>query len=309
MVACPFHGGGKERTPSCAIRRDAPVYFCHGCQSGGHIAYILRAFGISKTSATAAIDGLRLQAGAVYRKKSSREIFGNNPYRSRWVLDDFDTLGPYFGIPSELVRQGFTEKTLEFFEVGWDYRNLRITFPIRNIYGELIGVSGRATVPEQEQKYKIYRHELWSRPELGLPPDYDMGAAKKATMWNFHILHTSLLTDPSPQPLVVVEGFKACMWTWQCGYQRVSALIGSYLSELHAELLARLAQPVILFLDNNAAGHSGTEKAAALLHAYGVPFTVGNYPDEREQPDDLEPEEVTDALATSLSYIEWRTAS
>ncbi len=312
MICCPFHGGGNERTPSCSVRRDMPVWFCHGCQTGGHISRILSAFGISQKTAQVALDGLQLDSSMVRRNhnKSSRTVYGNNPYRCKFLLDDADTLSVYRYIkPVQLLKDGFTEETLDFFEVGWDASSLRITYPIRNIYGELIGISGRTIIKDLDPKYRIYGRELVERKELGLPDTYTMDGAKKVTLWNFHNVFASLVEEDKPQPLVLTEGFKACMWVRQSHYQTVSALIGSYLTDFHAELLARICAPVILFLDNNAAGKSGTEKAALILHRHGVPFTIARYPDEREQPDHLEPEELTDALTDALTYSDWRYAA
>jgi len=309
LVRCPFHGGGQERTPSCSIRRDAPVFFCHGCKAGGHIVKILRSAGISDTSAKVALDGLRVGSSPAQRASDNlRTVYGTDPYRGRYILDDADTLTPYRGItPKSLVDSGFTAETLDFFEVGVDAENLRITYPIRNIYGELVGISGRA-IGDAVPRYKIYKQELTrQRPELRVPEDYSIEDVKKATMWNFHTVYAALISSPAPEPLVITEGFKACMWTWQSGYKQAVALIGSYLSDRQAELLARLAAPVLLFLDNNEAGTVGTDKAAFILHRYGVPFRIARYPDEREQPDALEPEELNHALNHNLDYYTWRT--
>lgn len=313
MVRCPFHGSGQERTPSCSIRRDAPVFFCHGCKAGGHIVKILRAFGLSESSAKAALDNLSVGPAARSRleaRNNIRIVYGNDPYRGKYILDDADTLTPYrLSLPQQLISAGFAEETLNFFEVGWDPTTLRITYPIRNVYGELVGISGRATDESALQRYKIYKDELVRRTDLSVPKDYSIEDVKKSTLWNFHTVYASAISAKEPTPLVLTEGFKACMWTWQCGYKHVAALIGSYLSDRQTELLARLALPVVLFLDNNEAGIIGTERAAYLLHRYGIDFRIARYLDEREQPDALEPEELQDALNEPLDYFTWRTTA
>lgn len=306
LVRCPFHGGGAERTPSCSISRDAPVFFCHGCKESGHISKLLALANLSAETLRKVIDDLRIDSSTVRRKKTLRMIYGSNPYRGRYILDDVETLTPYRQTkPMPLLKDGYLESTLDHFEVGWDAGNLRITYPLRNVYGELFGISGR-TVINIDPRYKIYKTELTNRAELGLPNDYSADEAKKATMWNFHNFYAGLISAKEQPTVILTEGFKACMWTWQSGYKESAALIGSYFSELHAELLARLGVRVVLFLDNNEAGWVGTYKASLLLHKYGIPFTVANYPDEREQPDSLEVEELQEALTTTLSYLDWR---
>jgi DNA primase len=115
------------------------------------------------------------------------------------------------------------------------------------------------------------------------------------------------MKDKRKDPFIVTEGFKACMWTWQSGYQDTVALVGSYLTAEHAELIARAVEgPVILFLDNNEAGVKGTRHAGNLLQAKGVDARVARYPDAREQPDGLTPEEVLCAIECPLSFQEWK---
>lgn len=304
LVCCPFH---EERTPSCSIRRDSPVFFCHGCKAGGHVSKLFVAAGISPATARSAVEALNLQSQALSADDRRRRVYGNDPFRGEFILDDLDTLTPYtLQQPTDLIRDGFTELTLAHFEVGWDPVNLRITYPLRNIYGELIGISGRTTWAESETRYKIYKKELTSRKELRLPESYNIEGVKKAMFWNFHDFYPRLLHGDVGD-VILTEGFKACMWTRQTGYQRVAALVGSYLSELQAELLARLGCRVLLFLDNNAAGVLGTEKAAYQLHKHGVPFAVCRYPDEREQPDHLEEPEIEDAIEQAQSYFKWRS--
>lgn len=304
LVLCPFHS---EKTPSCSIRRDTPVFFCHGCKESGHVRKLLALGGVSDEAARTAIERLRLP-GRLSAAEQRRRVYGNDPYRGHFILDDVETLIPYaMTTPLDLIRDGFTEETLKRFEVGWDPMNLRITYPLRNIYGELVGISGRTTWAQDDVRYKIYKHELITRKELQLPPTYNIDSVKKAMLWNFHTFFPRLISENTTEAeVILVEGFKACMWVAQCGYQNVAALIGSYFSDEHAELLARIGCRVRLFLDNNKAGFTGTEKAALQLHKRGIPFTICRYPDNREQPDHLEVEEAQDAISEVETYIQWR---
>jgi DNA primase len=95
------------------------------------------------------------------------------------------------------------------------------------------------------------------------------------------------------------------MAVWQAGYQEVVALVGSYLTELQAELLARFTNNVIVFLDNNEAGIVGTRKAIKTLFKSGVEPRIARYPDEREQPDALIDLEIQEALQETLTAREW----
>jgi DNA primase len=306
LVRCPFHGGGNEKTPSMSVARDKPVFFCHACQESGHVSRLFRHFGVSKET----VDVFLANAGlnVPYQKEKAGKVAaklsdGVDPFRGQYLLDE-DILDFYRQAPTYLLKSGFEKKTLRHFEVGFDSTNLRITFPIRNVYGNLLGVSGRAIMDGQEPRYKIYKQELINRKDFRVPSTYTMDAAKEVAMWHGHLVFPYLLKRD--EPVVIVEGFKACMWVWQSGYQAVVALVGAYLSEFHAEIVATHTKKAILFLDNNKAGHKGAFFGARRLMEKGVVPQIITYPDDRQQPDELNPEEVRTQINEPRSFREWR---
>ena len=307
MIRCPFHGGGQENTPSCSVSIDKPVFFCHACQESGHISRILKSLGLGKDAVQAILKSTGLDSPSVQTARgrlAARLVTHGNVFRGRYILDE-DILDEFRQAPRDLLRKGFAKTTLRHFEVGYDLMNLRMTFPIRNVYGELVGISGRALVDGVEPRYKIYDRELKTRKDFHVPEDYTMEEVKDAVLWHAHVVRPFLykFTD---EALVITEGFKACMWTWQSGYQTTVALIGAYLSGLHAELISTVVQYVVLFLDNNDAGWRGTFHAGNTLAKHGIDVRVARYPDDRGQPDDLSSEEVRLSIKNSVPYILWR---
>lgn len=312
LIQCPFHGDGKENTPSCSVSLEKPVFHCHACQTSGHISRLFQSLGMDRASIDVVLRltgmDVRKQETAVYgRGKLAARIVngGYNPFRGKYILDE-DLLDAYRHAPKSLLRAGYKKRTLHHFEVGYDFQNLRITYPLRNMYGDLVGISGRAVYDGDEPRYKIYDQELRFREGFSVPEDYSMESVKDALLWHGHIVRPFLYKDDT-EALVVTEGFKACMWTWQSGYENTVALIGAYLSDLHAELITTVVKYVVLFLDNNEAGIRGTHFAGWKLSQRGVHVLIANYPDEREQPDDLTPDEVKLAIKTSKPFHTWRT--
>lgn len=308
VVQCPFHGGGNERTPSCSIRLDAPVFRCFACHTSGHVSLFLKQLGLGTDAIKTILKttGLDRPYTPKNHRLTARLTGGFNVFRGPFILHE-DLLDEYRHAPKMLIRQGFEKRTLRHFEVGYDHHNLRITFPLRNVYGELVGISGRAVLDYQEPRYKIYDREMKVRRGFEIPQEYSMAEVKDAVLWHAHVVRPFFYSRvPDDSPLVLTEGFKACMWTWQSGYESVVALIGSSLSELHAELIASAVQHVVLFLDNNEAGWRGTYKAGALLSTYGIDVRVAQYPDERQQPDDLDREETLLSINNPERYILWR---
>jgi len=261
-----------------------------------NIATILKSSGLDKPYEKTSRRG----------KVAARLTANMNVFRGPFVLDE-DVLDEYRHAPKMLLRAGYAKSTLRHFEVGYDPNNLRITFPIRNVYGDLVGISGRAMLEGQEPRYKIYDSEMKMREGFHIPKEYSMEEVKDSVLWHGHVVRPFFYTSEEQSEIfVITEGFKACMWVWQSGYKSSVATIGAYLTDMHAELIASSVQHVVLFLDNNEAGWRGTVRAGRILSSYGIDVRVAKYPDERQQPDDLTPEEVTFSISKPESYILWR---
>lgn len=308
LICCPFHGGGQEKTPSMSVSREKPLFYCHACQESGHVSRLFRHFGTSKET----IDSFLAAAGlnvafekSKVGKVAAKLVLGEDPFRGKFILEE-DVLDRYRLAPTDLLRKGFLKDTLRHFEVGFDKSQLRITFPIRNIYGDLVGVSGRAAIEGLEPRYKIYKKEFEDGTISGyrVPDDYSMDSVKETLLWHAHIIRPVLFRETGP--IYLGEGFKAVMWLWQAGCRNSAALIGNYLTEFHSEFIATYTQEAILFLDNNPAGKKGTYYAARRLEEKNVNVGIARYPDEREQPDSLTPEEIELAIEEKQTFSEWR---
>jgi len=304
MIRCPFHGGGAEKTPSCSVSRVKPVFFCHSCGTGGHISRLMREAGVPTDLAKNLAQTINYDYSEFGGRDRHAIFSGQNPYRGKFILDD-DLLDGWRLKAVSLEEAGFSEVTMRHFEVGFDNRTSRITFPLRNVYGELIGVSGRSTLEsETGPRYKIYSAK--DLAHLGVPPTYSTASIKGALLWHGHLVLPIAFNTRAP--IVVCEGFKAAMWVWQHGFHNVVALVGAHLTKLQAELFARTASEVILFLDNNTAGWKGTLAAGNLLIDKNL-VKVARYPDLRQQPDALHEADLHTAIKRSQHFITWRIAN
>lgn len=301
MVRCPFHGGGQERTPSCAVSRRKPVFFCHGCSQGGHVSKFLKGVEVPVDVARRVTERVKYDYTDEPSGSSNHSIFsGANPFRGKFILDD-EILDEWRLCPVGLKNAGFRERTLRHFEVGVDHAQQRVTYPLRNLYGELVGVSGRTLIKDVEPRYKIYSARDLAK--FGVSPEYATTSIKGAMLWHAHLVFPIVFRDASP--IIVVEGFKAAMWTWQAGFHNVVALIGSHLTKKQGEILARTGSEILLFLDNNEAGKHGTHAAAKVLVNKSI-VKVVEYPDLRKQPDELGVVDIHNAVGHAINYVMWK---
>ena len=275
---CPFHKEGKERSPSFYVYVGPPTHrkapgsaFCHTCNKGWSLPSLLRDLGAGYIQTSAILAELEQD----YRKPHPiRSLDFELPNLPEALLGAFDF------VPKSLLEAGFSEETLYDFEIGFDRRRKRVTFPIRNHLGELVGISGRTVVNEMP-RYKIYRKELQS-----IVTDYELKKGK--VLWNLHSFFHKSLSLGLNKPVIVAEGFKAAMWISQCGFKETVALLGVHLSKEQKFLLTSIANRVILFLDNDAAGQEGTDKIAKIL-SKEIEVGIARYPKKEEptSPDDL----------------------
>lgn len=315
LVRCPFHKGGQERKPSFSVNVDEGLYHCFTCHESGTMPMLLRSLGLSSDRIDAEIAPFKDQLLAARAlKKLKRESIGINsdPYRAQTVLSEAICDG-FEWCPTQLIDAGFDYRWLQYLQIGVDRRNQRITYPIRDIYGNLAGFSGGATRPDQEPKYKVYKGRRNDDAGNVIPSDYGEWFDDEYPgyeflnhdyLWNYDRVYPRLRHSKEVEPLIVVEGFKACIWMLQNGYRNTVAIMGSYLSEQQKQLLLRVEAQVILFLDNDEAGQKATHNIGSILLRATPTVWIANYEKQHEgcSPDDLDSHFLRQAIGTSTRY-------
>ncbi len=282
---CPFHKGGHETRPAFYLHAETGLAFCHACNQGWNLPQLLRDLKAPMRMVTMAT---RLLGEEKKKRRGRRRL----ERLSEIPPLPEELLGVFHHCPIALLDAGFTEETLKAHDVGYDVGNDRITFPLRDHLGRLIGVSGRG-----EFGYHFYG-EKDLRPLL---PDYRPALFKKSQfVWNLQKIYPLLFHSALVEPVVICEGFKAAMWCSQHSHLAV-AIMGSYLSNAQRRLLERLGVPLILFLDNDEAGGRGTHRAIEMLKG-SSDLRIAVYPDETSQPDDLTADEVTRAVTEAQPF-------
>jgi len=303
MAICPFHrkdDGTDEKTPSFAMSLSKGLYFCHSCESKGNLfTFLKKAAGLDSGTIEVAykslLDGVARNIPPPPNPLDPK-VISLNPL-PEGILGIFDQT------PDALLDKGFTEETLQEFEVGFDDVHFRITYPLRDLSGQLVGISGR-TVTGAHPRYKIYDREYsrWNLPER-------LNWDKRIVLWNAHTFYPEVYLRTAGIEVVVVEGFNACMWLVQSGIKQTVALLGTYLSYEQQWVLERMGGTVYLFLDNNQPGWTGTIKAAEKL-IRSLPVKIMRYPirlrsNDEAQPDNLTLGEVVEAKEGAIDYVKW----
>lgn len=213
-------------------------------------------------------------------------------------------LGSFEYAPRALLEEGFSKEILKEFDVGFDHERKRITFPLRDHLGNLVGISGRSVTGEYP-RYKIYKDEFKE-----IVPNYEL--KKSRVLWGLDRFYFSVMLaqDKVDNPVIVCEGFKAAMWVAQNGYPNVVALLGVHCSDEQQILLSRVCNSAVLFLDNDDAGRKAmwaiSRKLSSSLTTY-----LAQYPKRlgATAPDELTPEELKSTIQNSQTILQRRLQS
>lgn len=281
---CPFHD---EKTPSFNVNPSKQFYHCFGCKAGGDAIKFVQEF--ERITFTEAVEKLAGEYNITleYENSEAPKRTDNRPLEAlnRFFLEE---LGHTPHALAYLRERGVSEGMMERFEIGYapesgpqqavlqrakipmpaaieagafseDERarpyarfTQRVTFPIRNAQGVLVGFGGR-TLSNHPAKYV-------NSPQSTL-------FNKSRLLYALHLAKDAVLKRRS---IVVAEGYLDVVMLHQAGFENAVATLGTALTEEHLPLLRRLDDPaVILSYDSDSAGKEAAFKASKLLAAHG----------------------------------------
>lgn len=329
QTKCPFHKGGQETKPSFSVNADLGVFNCFTCHVAGPIGYMLRLLGLPRELIDKELKVIQPELDANREKVEfeKKHFFVNrDPFKTNTVLPEA-LIGVYEWCPTQLLDAGFSIDLLRDYEIGFDRAQQRVTYPLRDMYGNLAGIAGGRTMSTQEPKYLVYQGGYnhretgrWVHGDFGPWFDEQFPGFKCENhdmLWNFDRVYPRVMSAVSDEDstVIVVEGYKACLWMIQCGYPNTIALMGSYISETQQRMIHRLGGRVLLLLDNDEPGRRATKRVGKLLwRPLRGRLSVVPYPPEDvqasiaqtsggdSQPDDYEAHGIHQMVASSLPF-------
>ena len=322
---CPFH---HEKTPSMMISPEKQIFKCFGCQAGGDIFEFVQKMEnlefVEALNLLADRSGVKLEkrkfepgekpdqksrlfavnrlASQIYQKilhdhpagKPALEYLKNRKIN----LETIKTFGLGYAPKSPVVKKmlkqkGFTDE--EIYHAGGQDRFFeRIVFPIRDVMGNTIGFTGRATYPDQQPKYL-------NTPET---PIFHKGRI----LYNLDLARGEIKLNNAT---IIVEGQMDVISSYQAGVKNVVATSGTALTEDHLKILYRYTPNIIFAFDSDAAGLATAKKAyeMALVEGMNVKMVdlqsgLNKFKDPGEVTE-KEPKLWREMVETAPSVIDW----
>ena len=152
-----------------------------------------------------------------------------NPVLPDSVMDEYWIKGNPVSF-QDWIDEGIPHKVQMMYDVGIDITSKRIVFPIKNRFGQIVGVKGRLIKTEDAPKYKyIYLHKCNNGLEL------------------FN-LHYALEYINMLKKVYVFESEKSCMKAFALGIFNTVALGSSEITEVQADTIKKLGLDVEIVL-------------------------------------------------------------
>ena len=295
LCRCPFHKEGRERHPSFSVNVHKGVFGCFTCHKQGVFRTLVKELESSDYLSKEII-------GRYYAAPESlADVQRTQPKGLLALPTEYphvpETFMAYYNYaPKKLIDAGFNVDVMKKMGVGYDPERNTILFPVRRQADKKINsVHARSLDPNASGKYYVYNEEIRK-----FAPDYCDALSAKIINPRDHLWGEHFLDFNAPPPYsILVEGFKAALWVRQAGYDNVLAIMGNNMTPSQIGTVSRLSRNVVLMLDNNEAGRLGTQKAISKLWGLCPSVVVAQYPDRREQPDDLTQQEVWAAILTA----------
>ena len=237
-VLCPFHD---DTHPSLSINVAKGVYVCWSCGESGTMARLAEAIGSGLIDLGVSTDQIRSR---LVKNRPSRQV----RYLPETALERYDFAHPFW-----TETRGFSESAVEGFRLGYDMETNRVTIPLRDEQGRLLGVSFRRLDDE--------------RPKYMDPPNFRKGKGFYGA-WKLRY---------GQRKVALVEGPLDAVACWDARIPAL-AMMGGRLTRDQVRLLRILGiTTVVTMCDNDAAGHKAVRLIQSMLHGQGIRVMVGSY--------------------------------
>ena len=304
VTQCIWHD---DKNPSLTINDEKGFCFCHVCREGGDvIKFVQQRKGLGFFDAaqlSAEILGIALETDGISQEEQERrreerrrrveELQKEQAvYRKNWTDERAARVHKIW------TDRGLGKEVSKEFEVGYSPEGFfggRITIPIHNHKGELVGWTGRTTTGQPAKYKNSGESDLFIKKSLIFNEQRAKEAARLAGS------------------LIFVEGHLDVLSLWQQGVRNVVAMQGTGAPEVYVlERLARTVDNFILCFDGDEGGKNAVQHfisaAGPMAQAGKIQINVAQLPRGKD-PDEVCMEGGVDAfyglLSEATPWLDW----
>lgn len=300
---CPFHN---EKTPSFMVSPEKQIFHCFGCGKGGDVfTFAEEIEGIDFPTAIRELaerTGVKLPEHSNIKKEPTDKFFEINEQtcelyeKELWKSENKKVLkyladrgmedetikafrlgvAPVNGdiIVKELTTLGYTTEDLIKAGVAKDRNGKildqfynRITFPIMNAGGRVVGFTARVLDDSLPKYVNTPETPIYHKSQVLFCFD----KAKEQIRKQDHV--------------IVVEGQMDAIFSYQAGVKNVVASSGTALTETQLDLIKRFTKNIKISFDVDMAGQNATKRAIELAWERDFNIKVIKIPEGKDPAD------------------------
>ena len=329
---CPFHD---DHSPSMSISEDKQIYKCFACNAAGNVFTFVQNYeNVSFAEAVQIVASkIGYNLTGTFQIPTNNKFKDEHKLMELVNMFYQNNLNTSFGLPAKkyLESRGINDQTINDFQIGlsldsntslsdllvkkgykeelleklglvnisggklYDTFKGRITFPLHDYEGNIIGFSCRIYRGEDEAKYVNTKETYLYK--------------KGDNLFNYHRASTAAKKE---HVLIMVEGQLDAIRVYESGIKNVCALMGTALTKEQINLIKKLRSSVILCLDGDKAGSNATIKNGNLLTEQGIKVQVVRLSDYKD-PDEYILKKGIDAFKENLKrpidFIDFKMTS
>jgi len=297
---CPFHD---DNSPSMSVSREKQIYTCFSCHATGNVYTFLMNYDHMdfKEALKYLGDRVGIDTGSVkVTKKNTKfdKLYEAYNLSLKYYQNNLNsTVGKE--AKKYLANRKINEDIIKEFEIGLsleskddltkllmskdydlvtlnriglssdnhDIYNDRIMFPLYDVFGKVVGFSGRIYKDNGQNKYVNTKEtDIFKKGEM---------------LYHYHIAKEECRIKKS---VIVMEGFMDVIRASTIGVKNTVALMGTALTKEQINLIKRLSNNIILCLDGDNPGQKATLSIGDTLLEQNVEVKVIVLPNP-EDPD------------------------
>lgn len=289
---CPFH---QEKTPSFVVSPDRQIWHCFGCQKGGDIfKFLMEKEGVEFKEALEILAqkaGIVLQK--IEPKKDIKEKLFEVNLKAQQFYHHILTTHPLGKKALEYLKnRGLTKESIEQFGIGYapnsweglskfllkrgfsttelidsglavasargcyDRFRGRITFPLIDTKGKIIGFSGRVLDSSEPKYINTPQTIIFDKSNYLFGINLSKGEIK------------------IKNEAILVEGEMDMVLSFQAGFKNIVASKGTALTSGQIDLIKRFTENISLCFDMDLAGDSASRRGIEMAEKAGLNIKV-----------------------------------
>lgn len=287
VAICPFHD---DKNPSMHINTQKGFYHCFACKAGGDVFHFVKEY--ERVNFQEAVEKVAQICNFSLHYTSEKQESNKALYEILPLLNAFykQNLSKHKEAIAYLYSRALSDEDIRKFELGFapsseeslrllknekiELQNAlecgavkfseeqkeyyasfikRISFPIYDYKGLLVGFGGRTLDSTQKAKYV-------NSPQCRL---FD----KSRIFYAFHLAKDAIAKK---KEIIVCEGYMDAIAFHKAGLKNAVAVLGTALTQHHLPLIKRYEARVILCFDSDSAGINAAMRSAFLLSTHKI---------------------------------------